>query len=102
MDESSGLETTAGGAILLPDRLDLGAARRLRRSCLDADGDIAVDAGSVAVATTPAFQVLLAACDRQAARGRRFVIEPVSNGFAACARILGIPLSRLNADGRPS
>lgn len=102
MDHAGGLAGGGDGAIVLPDRLDLAAAGRLRLACLDAPGDIAIDAGAVTVATTPAFQVLIAARDRQAARGLGFRIEPVSEGFASCARTLGVPISRLRCPGSPS
>lgn len=99
MVDDFGLDVDGSGVIVLPDRLDLGAAKRLRQACLDASGDIDIDAGAVTVATTPAFQVLMAARDRQAARGLALRLEHVSDGFASCAATLGIPLARLRTTG---
>lgn len=88
-----------GDAIVLPDRLDIGAAQRLREACLAAPADIAIDAGAVTVATTPALQVLMAARDHQRARGQALRFVRVSPGFAACAATLGVPLARMQTPG---
>lgn len=88
-----------GGTIVLPDRVDLGSAGRLRETALAADGDMSIDASGVSVVTSPGFQVLMAARDRQRARGRSLRLLRPSAGFAACAATLGVTLDRLQTPG---
>lgn len=83
------------GVIVLPDRLDIGAAARLRDAVLAATGDVSLDAGAVSMITTPGLQVVMAARDHLRADGRRLTLRNVSSGFSACAATLGVPLDRL-------
>ena len=92
----------AGCVIALPERVDLVAAARLREACLACAGDITIDAGSVILATSPAFQVLMAARDRQRSLGRGLALARASAGFAACATTLGVSLDRLVTRGAPA
>lgn len=94
--------TLADGVFILKERLDIAGAEALRAAILAADGDLTVDAGSVHLLTTPGLQVLMAGRDHQAARGHALRVEPVSAGFRACLRTLGVPLERLQTGGTPA
>lgn len=99
MADGRAFDRDGGQIIALPERLDLCAAGRLRDQFLSITGDIELDASAVTVATTPAFQVLMAARDRQAASGHALRVAQASEAFRACALTLGLPLSRLQCRG---
>lgn len=96
------IETRVDGVFILKERLDIAGAEALRDALLSAKGDVRVDAGSVSLLTTPGLQVLMAGRDHQAARGHALRISPVSAGFLACLRTLGVPLERLQTGGNPA
>ena len=91
--------TRTKGAFVLRERLDIAGAEALRDAILTADGDLTVDAGAVALLTTPGLQVLMAGRDHMAAQGHALQVAPVSQGFRACLRTLGIPLDRIQTSG---
>ncbi len=94
--------TRADGVFTLKERLDIAGAEALRDAILGADGDLTVDAGSVSLLTTPGLQVLMAGRDHLAAKGHALRIAPVSSGFHACLRTLGVPLERLQTGEAPA
>ena len=85
--------------IVLPERMDLATAGRLRAAILAAAGDVVLDAAGVDIMTSPGIQVLMAARNRQRERGRSLRLAAPSAGFSACAATLGVPLARLETTG---
>lgn len=92
-------ETRTNGPFILKERLDISGAEALRAVILAADGDLTIDAGAVSIVTTPGLQVLMAGRDHQASKGHALHLRPVSDGFRACLRTLGVPLDRLRTGG---
>ena len=91
--------TEQGGLITLPERLDIGAAPRLRDALLAAEGDVELDAHAVTIMTTPGLQVIMAARDHLRDGGRTLRLRNVSPAFEACIATLGVPLARLRTSG---
>lgn len=87
------------GVILLPERMDIIAAGLLRTTILAEACDLVLDASEVAMMTTPAIQVVMAARDHQQEQGNSLRIEAPSPGFTAAAKTLGVPLDRMQTAG---
>ncbi|WP_179379999.1 STAS domain-containing protein [Jannaschia marina] len=90
---------TAGETIVLPERLDMAAAIRLRDDLLARAGDLALDASAVVHVTTPGLQILMAARDHQGAQDRALAITAPSSGFLDAIGTLGVSLDRLRTGG---
>lgn len=87
------------GLMVLPERMDISAAKKLRDAVLAETGDLVLDARAVALVTTPALQVLMAVRDHQAANDRSVIIQAPSLGFTDAIRMLGTTLDRLQTGG---
>ena len=93
--------------ISLPAQLDLTAApglHRLLRETLESCDDLALDAGTVGVVTSPCRQVLAAAALGQRGRGRRLFVTSASPAFrrAVAELDLGGVLPITDTDSAPS
>lgn len=91
--------TRRDGATILPERMDIAAARLLRDTVLSDTADLVLDARAVCVVTTPALQVLMAVRDHQQINDRTVAIEAPSTGFIDSIRMLGVSMERLQTRG---
>ncbi len=86
-------------AILLPERLDLIAARPLARDLAAATGDLRLDASAVRFLGGQCLQILLASARHSAAAGRGFAIASPSTEFGDALRVFGVDPALLPEDG---